>query len=909
VPRRGAEVKVTPCDATPERTVRPGPAVTNRTAPPAPKRALTMKLPAALPTLRTWFGAMACATLVGCGGAQDDSGADTASPAMRARTAQATIAIPTETEVTAADGGEAVDMPTVGAATPMEAANVLIGSAAVTLPGTGFGRMSLGCTPTERSDFIDKTFWVFRRLMPRDCRVVMDNPVSFSWTQPKDRNPNLPWTLRIYNAAGQTVSTLSLNAPRATLVAPLSVGKYTWTVSYTTTGGVVQTSAARRFEINGTTGGSVLPTASQLQTRLMSKPWPRVLPAGATWAGITVRAKAGEYANAYSMLSRTANTSVLAPLTASPESRTKASFPTEGDYVKWLLALMQQTGNELRHLEVLSYAWRFTGNAAYISAAKARLMNLVAWDPAGASSERNQPQANRNLYLAMAMGYDLIGSELTSAERTALSRAFNARLAGAMKSLAELDAQPYLGYQNTAIQYVTRSLLHVVGQPGFADTGGWLARVWPMYQAQFQALGEEDGGLAGSVAYAWYEMPVVSQTLATLAVTAGLDLSKWGFAHRMGDYMIAMTAPNRDLPNAVGDGAEMTTLYRQYTADAFRLYASVTRSPQHEWYWRQRPENISLLGYINPLHYMLLGRNLSAVSAAAPTQDDFIFEDAGLVAFHDSARLADRSSVTFHSARFGSFSHGHADQNSFTLTSKGVPLLINSGYYPYFASPHHAKVTRTTRYKNAVTFDGGIGQAESNHATTVPTAPFQSMEARGRLLNASSTNGVAVATGDAALAYRGWDATYDTWRPMITGAIRSLAYFKSDGVLVTYDWLTSASARRFEWNYHGVEAFTTSGSSLVANNGSRKACIDHYGIAGNLALTTAFDVAPEYGGANQGHARFSAASTATKAVVVTVIREACTTVPVNVAFTGDSAKVTVGSRAVTMNGPQVSVGL
>ena len=861
------------------------------------------------PSLRSWLGAAVCATLVACGGAQDDSSTADAAPDASARPAEAAIAIPTETAVTTADGSASVDADPAGETPPREAAQALIGSAAVTLPGTGVGRYSLGCTPTERADFIDKTFWVFRRLMPRDCRIVMDNPVSFSWTQPKDRNANLPWVLRIYNSAGQTVSTLNLAAPRATLVSTLAAGKYTWTASYTTTGGVVQTSAARRFEIDGTTISSVMPTAAQLQTKLMSKPWPRVLPAGATWAGITVKAKAGEYANAYSMLSRTANASVLAPLTASPESRTKASFPTEGDYVKWQLALMQQTGNELRHLEVLSYAWRFTGNAVYISAAKARLMNLVAWDPAGASSELNQPQANRNLYLAMAMGYDLIGSELTSAERTALAKAFNARLAGAMKSLAELDAQPYLGYQNTAIQYVTRSLLHVVGQPGFADTGGWLARVWPMYQAQFQALGEEDGGLAGSLAYAWYEMPVVSQTLATLAVTAGIDLSKWGFAHRMGDYMIAMTAPNTDLPNAVGDAAEMTTLYRQYTADAFRLYASVTRSPQHEWYWRQRPENINLLGYINPLHYMLLGRSLTPVTAAAPVQDDYVFEDAGLVAFHDSARLATRSSVSFHSARFGSFSHGHADQNSYTLTSKGVPLLINSGYYPYFGSPHHAKVTRTTRYKNAVTFDGGIGQAESNYATTVPTAPFQSMEARGRLLNASSTNGVSVVTGDATLAYRGWDATYDTWRPLITGAIRSLAYFKSDGVLVTYDWLTSAKARRFEWNYHGVGAFTTSGTSLVANNGSSKACIDHYGIAGNLALTTAFDVAPEYGGANQGHARFSAASTATKAVVVTVIREACTTVPVNVAFTGDSAKVTVGSRAVTMNGTQITVGL
>lgn len=858
---------------------------------------------------------LASATLLtACGGADTEAAPEPRSQAASSLGDAPADVVDTsgiESDVTISSRGEsaaAEDAEAAARPAPQADLALLAGPTTTTLPGNGALRTSAGCTSTERADFIDKPFWVFRRLMPRDCRIVMDNPVTFSWTQPKDRNLAAPWTLRVYNAGGAAVSTLSLASPRTTLAAPLPQGKYTWTVSYTTTGGVVQTSAARRFEVDGSTVTATLPTAAQLLATLSARPWPRVLPAGATWASVAAKAKASEYANAYSMLSRTANTSVLAPLTASPESRSKSSFGSDGEYVKWLLALMQQTNDELRHLEVLSYAWRLTGNVAYAVAAKSRLMNLVAWNPNGASSEAAQPQANRNLYLALAMGYDLIGSQLTSPERAQLIASYNARLAGAMNSLAQLDTQPYLGYQNTGIQYIVRSLLHVAGQPGFLNANAALEKAWPAFRAQFQALGEEDGGMAGSVAYAWYEMPVIAPTLATLAVTAGVDLTRWGYAHRFGDYLMAMTPPNSALPNVFGDAAEKTTLYRQYSADTFRLYAAVTRSPAHEWYWRQRPENVNLLGYITPLHYMLLGRNLATVAAAAPTRDDYVFEDVGRTVFHDKAGNALRSSVFFTSSRFGSLGHSHADQNSFAFTSKGVPLLINSGYYPYYASPHHAQVTRATRYKNAVTFDGGIGQAEGSYKTPVPAAPFQSMEARGRLLNASSGNGVSVVTGDATLAYRGWDATYDTWRPMLTGAIRSLAYFKADGVIVTYDWLTSAQARRFEWNYHGIGAFSTSGTSLVANNGTSKACIDHYGISGNLSMTTAFAVAPEYGGANQGHARFTAASPASKAVVVTVIREACKALPVGVTFTGDSARVTVGTRSVTLNREQVSIG-
>ena len=58
--------------------------------------------------------------------------------------------------------------------------------------------------------------------------------------------------------------------------------------------------------------------------------------------------------------------------------------------------------------------------------------------------------------------------------------------------------------------------------------------------------------------------------------------------------------------------------------------------------------------------------------------------------------------LQFKSSRFGSFNHSHADQNSFILSAFGRPLLIDSGYYPWYGSPHDVGWTRQTIAHNAL---------------------------------------------------------------------------------------------------------------------------------------------------------------------------------------------------------------
>lgn len=852
------------------------------------------------PTASSATAEDAASTLTAIEGIAAGTGAYQATPQQDAATgaADGSVAIaPADSLPTSATEADTASAPiAVTAATgtqslPVESAGLQMAAAAA---------VASTCAPTLASDFIDNAMWAYRRLLPRDCAIAPANPVTFSWLQPKDRDTSKPWTLTITTSAGGAVSAPTTSVPRLTLASPLAQGSYRWKVSYVTTTGKTVTSSERRFSVDATTRAVSLPTAASLLATLKARAAPRLLPAGKTWAGLASTASAGEYKNAFSMLARTADGMLTQDLPVSPESRARTSFTTDTAYASWMLGLMQLTGEELRRIEALAYAARLTDSKTYLAAAKTRMLALATWSPTGASSETSQPQANRNIYLALAIAYDLLESDLTAAERLQVATAINTRLAAAVAATDRLDREPYASFENSTIHFATQALMLVAGRTGFDTATALLPKTWALCIAQFQAQGDADGSNGAGTAYGWFDFHHQTRLLATTLVASGVDLTQLPYARQMGDFLIASTVPNASQASSFGDGSELTNLYKSYSGDAYRLYAAVTALPQHEWYWRQDAQNAGLLGYITPLHYAVQAMRPTRATPAAPTATDWVFKDTGVTSFNDGMG-ATRTSVQFRSSLLGSYNHAHADQNSYTLTSKGVDLLISSGYYPYYLSPHHANVTRATRFKNAVTFDGGIGQAEALPSPGAPTAPVSSMEPRGDLVQYFTQGQVSVVTGDATSAYRGWNATTATWNPLLTAAHRSVAYLKSQGIVLVYDWLASGTARRWELNYHSPQAFTTSGAQLVAARSGTKACIEHQGPAGALTLSSGFPIAPEQSGAaTQYHAQWAVNAATPSAGVLTVIRLECNTTPVSVAWAGSKASVSISGGTLKL---------
>ena len=755
--------------------------------------------------------------------------------------------------------------------------------------GSGLAGVSAdNCAPKLASDFIDATFWHLRRLQPRDCDLVKTNPPAFTWTQPTDRDLATPWQLVLRKAGGGVVATQASNEPRLALSGgALAVGNYEWTVAYTSIGKLIKTSEVRRFTVAADAARLALPSGAALAAAVSRKAHPRVLPAGSSFAAIAAVASTGEYKGAYGITTQRANAAKTLALPPPPESL--ASVPS-------LNTLLAQAMEERKNIESLGFMARMRGDTSYQSAGIARLMNLAAWSPTGASSEASQDQINREIYLALAQGYDLFSADLTADQRSLIAASLKARIGQAMAKFVIFDRYPYVSHLVSATNFTTEALLHVAGMPEFPESSAWLAKAWDAYLFAFNSWGYEDGGFGNGVAYAWFNMQQVGRTLAAIKIIGGVNLEKHPYMARYGDLQIAMTAPASKLMSPFGDSVETLTLYSALARGDYRLYASVTRDPQHEWYWRAAPVNLSYSNYLSPWHYMMLGLSPTPAAPVAPAWDSWVSVDAGLAAMHSKTSDPLRSSVYFRSSRFGSYNHSHADQNSFTLDSRGQNLLISAGYYPDYGSPHHTTVGRATRYKNALTFDGGIGQAETMiDATTQPTTPgkpIQSMDARGQLINFSDNKTWAAATGDAALAYRAQD-TRQRLTPLLTNAVRSIAYQRAEKVVVIYDWATSDKPRKWELNLHALNAFTTQGTGVRAQNAGSSGCIDVYGLKGSFALSDGFAVAPEVPRADEFHARYSANVASAQLTSITVIREDCRSVPVVVSVNGTLATVAI----------------
>jgi hypothetical protein len=165
----------------------------------------------------------------------------------------------------------------------------------------------------------------------------------------------------------------------------------------------------------------------------------------------------------------------------------------------------------------------------------------------------------------------------------------------------------------------------------------------------------------------------------------------------------------------------------------------------------------------------------------------------------------------------------------------------------------------------------------------------------GSIINFFDNSQWGVVTGDATLAYR-MESPWQRQAPMLSNAVRSVAMNRAERVVILYDWATSATARRWELNFHALNTFTDLNGSLRVQNGGASACIDVYGIpSAAFSQVTGFAVAPEKALANQWHGRFTAGTPTLELASVTVIREDCRSVPIAVTLTGTQATVSINA--------------
>lgn len=533
------------------------------------------------------------------------------------------------------------------------------------------------------------------------------------------------------------------------------------------------------------------------------------------------------------------------PMTEPPLVTAKGDL---SQYYKWTLELPKMLAPQLQQIEEASLMWVLQGDEAARNDAKRRVLSLARFDPAGGTAYEPSHHGARNLLWALVVGYDRLYSQFTQTERNLITAAIDARFRQMEASLVgpgrRLETWPYDSHGWVGLQAL--GAISCIMASGAAPE--WQARFnryVPWALNSISPWGGEQGGFGNGSAYASWNLDSNIYYWDAIRNSTGIDIyhKPWIANHV---NLFAYFTPPGSPTHVFGDGAEKKPASYATWALAARVPGRVS---QHVLSSIAKPDDGS-----NPMALLAPAR----VDAPPTTLPNSIhLPDLGWVAMHSSLADPQRTSIYFRSGPYGSYNHSHADQNSFVLNAHGERLLIDSGHYDWYQSPHRTQWYRTTRAHNAVTFDGGKGQVSNGFIGDIA--------ASGEIRFFRDYGSHLVVTGSAVPAYGG----------AVTRALRTLVYVRPRTLFVV-DQLASATPRRWEWNMHSTQRFVSRLDGSFAVNGEGACVLPLFGPQASFSQTSAWTAAPEGGAfAPQWHGAFISATAQSANRRVTAIRVGC----------------------------------
>lgn len=676
---------------------------------------------------------------------------------------------------------------------------------------------------------------------PPPGAIAATNPPIFSW--PSDSLG--PYWVEIVDSAGNIVS-LKTRANWLTPSHRLHAGEYRW--RHTPLSRAQKNNGDwNSFSIPQDSIGLPLPDVDVLLLQVKKKNHPRSIDPA------TLRMKAITDPGFSQLLPKIkAWRDEILPI--EPELRPD-QFPQGKARNAQVMAIQEFVFGEENKILPAALAWLATGDSHARDEAKRRALNLSNWDSKGVTSFGSHDQVGRSIVWTLALAYDWLYPEFSEADRARLVVVIGDRLGDilgkgpyGLDDGRRLNANPYDSHGAVALARVSVICAVMAGVAPQFDA--CFQNVAPRYLMWPVPWGRDDGGYANGTNYAQWDVAYTHLIVwDLLRESIGIDLARTPWAQGYGKF-IAYFLPPGTPTGMFGDGAEKN--WRGVWATQARAYAARVPSPLADWYARSQVDAVE-----NNLQILLAPpRDWSAVSKEIPADipNALHLPSIGWVAMHSDLADRGRTSVYFKSSSYGSFSHSHADQNGFVINAGGQPLVIDSGYYDYYNSPHWKDWYKQTRAHNAITFDGGRGQS---HDT---------MAAKGKITQFETTPALDWVTGDATQAYGG----------ALTRAVRSMVYVRP-GTLLVFDSLSSNVPRTWEWNIHAMKSMKVTGKrSIEIQQGGERLCVEVlHGPDMEFSQTDQFTAAPDADQRKQWHGAFKSVEKSKALRMLTMLSVGC----------------------------------
>ena len=467
-----------------------------------------------------------------------------------------------------------------------------------------------------------------------------------------------------------------------------------------------------------------------------------------------------------------------------------APYPDGWEVNHWreMRAVATQVSNNLIKL---GFAYLITGQTRYAEEAK-RWINLVCgWDVNGTTSTSYHDDLGRWLLDAMSMAVDWIYDTFTPSELAAIRPVLLARGRELFRVQVQgLANNPYDSHAISSLAYITKAALVLSDLP---EARQWLEFTTQFYQEVYPPWGGKDGGWNEGIMYWRASMSQALEAAEMLRVAGLADLYQKDWYKNTGYFqMYFQPLDTKDL-NAFGDDAFGGGIGDSGYLHSLRL-AGALNDPYLKWYTQRIGGSLSsIYAY---LFFFRYGDTYQQLKEAPLTElpRSRAFYDVGWVALHANLSSAkDDVSLFFKSSPLGSVSHSHGEQNSFTLTAWGTPLVISGGYYDWYGSPHHYEFTRQTRSKNTILVDGA-GQH------------YRSINAAGEITEFFTGVGYDFTAGQAAQAYEG----------KLNDFLRE-TYYSVPDYFVIVDRLEAPKAVRYNWLLHTLAPPDVDGASQTVS--------------------------------------------------------------------------------------------
>ncbi len=610
---------------------------------------------------------------------------------------------------------------------------------------------------------------------PANDEIVTMNPPPFRWL-PAARAAS--YTLQICQTPdfnGESLMEVT-NYPWLVHVptSPLANGKWYWRYGADIANIGVIWSRARAFTVTQDAHVWPFPKPEQIKISL-ARPRLFVKPKGLNL--IRKRARSGDLKQMAENLLKNVKVFAGEELVKEPDWLPKSGQARSQAYTE----IFRATRPPMDKMQNAALAYLLTADDDAGAEAKRRVLHFFSWDPNGPTNTFHNDEPAMWIMMRGCRAYDWTYELYSPAEHRQIQAAMAERARAIYKLLRQkpFDNNPYESHLGRQIGFLGEAAIELYNE--VPEAHEWLQYILSIYWGVYPAWGREDGGWNEGPHYWSAYMDFALHFVVALREATGIDLSEKPFFHNTPYYSFYQCPPGSTI-SPFGDGAQTG----RSTQPALMYYfSSLLKDPCLRWYaetYNYRPGGILGVALTDP-------SIKSQPPDSLPTARCFPY--VGLVLSHtDLVDHENDIALSFRSSPYGAVSHGHNDQNCFTLEAFGEPLAIPTGHYNYYGSPHHDQWTRATKAKCGITYDGGQGEKRGWQAT-------------GKITRFFHDDHFDSFAGDATAAYGG----------VLDTALREIVHVKP-GLIIIRDTLKTKQPKVFEFNLHAFDQMEINGNTV-----------------------------------------------------------------------------------------------